>query len=92
MTDIRLRLSVQGVVQGVGFRWSTKRAADQLNLTGWVRNESDGSVTAEVEGDPGLIQSFIDELETGNRFAHVTRIDKLPVELVHDPSSFHILH
>lgn len=84
MTDTRLRLSIHGVVQGVGFRWFVQRAANQMNLTGWARNEPDGSVTVEVEGDSGLVKAFIDEIKTGNRYAHVTRIDEQPVELKHE--------
>ncbi|MCF7840982.1 MAG: acylphosphatase, partial [Candidatus Marinimicrobia bacterium] len=75
MSDIRLRLSIQGVVQGVGFRWFTKHTADHFNLAGWVRNEQNGTVTAEVEGDGGLVKEFLSELKTGNRYARVTRID-----------------
>lgn len=92
MADIRLRLSIHGVVQGVGFRWFTKRAADRLNLAGWVRNEPDGSVIAEVEGEAGLLESFIHELRTGNRYAHVTRIDQIPLELTFESPPFTIGH
>lgn len=92
MSDIRLRLSIQGVVQGVGFRWFTKRAADRFNLAGWVRNEPDGSVTAEVEGDAGLVKEFISELKTGNRYAQVTRIAEKPLELTFAAPPFTIRH
>ncbi len=88
MADIRLRLSIHGVVQGVGFRWFTKRAADQMNLAGWVRNEPGGRVTAEVEGDPGLVKAFIDELKIGNRYARVTRIDEARLGLAHEKPPF----
>lgn len=48
----RRRYIVRGQVQGVGFRYRAKYAADTLGLTGWVQNEDDGSVTLEVQGDP----------------------------------------
>ena len=44
----------KGQVQGVGFRYRARYAAQSLGLTGWVENEDDGSVTLEVQGDPTL--------------------------------------
>ncbi len=49
---VRRRYSIQGQVQGVGFRYRAQYAAQNLDLTGWVQNEDDGSVTLEVQGDP----------------------------------------
>ena len=46
----KLRIHVQGRVQGVGFRYTTKMLADQLGVTGSVKNESDGSVSIEAMG------------------------------------------
>jgi len=46
------RYSIEGQVQGVGFRYRARYAAQTLELTGWVENEDDGSVTLEVQGDP----------------------------------------
>jgi len=48
----RRRYIVRGQVQGVGFRYRAQYAAQSLGLTGWARNEEDGSVTLEVQGDP----------------------------------------
>src|SRR3712207_4878468 len=45
----RLHLVFVGEVQGVGFRWTARHAADACGCTGWVRNESDGSVTLELQ-------------------------------------------
>ena len=47
---IRKRFVFSGRVQGVGFRYLTRRAAILTGITGWVRNERDGSVTLEVQG------------------------------------------
>ena len=53
-TDVRrLRMRFVGEVQGVGFRWTARKVAQELGLTGWVRNEPDGSVSMELQG-PGL--------------------------------------
>ena len=51
---VRRRYSIEGQVQGVGFRYRARYAAQSLDLTGWVENEDDGSVTLEVQGDPTL--------------------------------------
>ena len=51
---VRRRYSIHGQVQGVGFRYRAVYAARDLGLTGWVQNESDGSVTLEAQGDPAL--------------------------------------
>ena len=50
-TDVRrLRMHFVGEVQGVGFRWTARKVAQELGLTGWVRNEPDGSVSMELQG------------------------------------------
>ena len=49
---VRRHFSISGQVQGVGFRYRARYAAQALELTGWVENEDDGSVTLEVQGAP----------------------------------------
>ena len=44
-----------GFVQGRGFRWACWNCAKKAGVTGWVRNERDGSVTAEVQGDSAFV-------------------------------------
>lgn len=58
----RLRVSVRGAVQGVGFRPFVYRLASQLQLAGWVSNSPHG-VTIEVEGMPGNLESFLLRIE-----------------------------
>ncbi|HAW87509.1 MAG TPA: acylphosphatase, partial [Enterococcus sp.] len=55
----KVKMNVQGRVQGVGFRYMTKMVADQLGVTGTVKNEDDGSVTIEAIGNDDIIQKFI---------------------------------
>ena len=55
-------IRVSGMVQGVGFRWTTKRIADSLGLSGWVKNNDDGSVSIAVKGDAETVDRFIEEL------------------------------
>ena len=54
-----------GQVQGVGFRYHASMAARGLGLTGWVRNEYDGSVTMEVQGPEALMAQMIQQLQGG---------------------------
>ena len=56
---------VTGVVQGVGFRWFTRREARRLGIRGWVRNRSDGSVQALVLGEEQAVAEFEQLLRQG---------------------------
>jgi acylphosphatase len=58
-------ITVRGRVQGVFFRVSTQREASRLGLCGFVRNESDGSVYIEVEGEQAVIDSLLTWLRKG---------------------------
>ncbi len=62
---IRKRIVFRGLVQGVGFRWHARQAAAALGVTGWVRNEYDGSVTMEVQGTAEEIDRMIAEIRAG---------------------------
>ena len=57
------RIRFTGIVQGVGFRYTTRNVAINLGLTGWVRNMNDGSVEAVAEGEEERVKQFIDSLE-----------------------------
>ena len=59
----KVKMNVQGRVQGVGFRYMTKMVADQLGIVGTVKNEEDGSVTIEAAGDEETIDRFIEEVK-----------------------------
>lgn len=59
MSEIRKRIIFHGRVQGVGFRYTAKHFAKSLQLTGWVRNEWDGTVTMEVQGREQLIDKLL---------------------------------
>ena len=67
--------TVRGRVQGVGFRYSTQRIAQQLGLDGWVRNRHDGAVELLAQGHPDVIDRFVAFLEEGPPAARVTSVD-----------------
>lgn len=72
---MRADITVQGVVQGVGYRFFVVRQAQRYHLNGYVQNLPDGRVCVAVEGDKGLIVDFIAELRIGPRAARVSGID-----------------
>lgn len=85
----RIRVEVDGTVQGVGFRPFVHRLARELGLGGWISNKSDG-VLIEVEGAVSAIEIFLHRLETGSPASarvEALRTDVIPVQ---DESSFSI--
>ena len=78
----QVRIIVSGRVQGVGFRWSTKREADRLELTGYVRNRADGRVEIVVAGSAGVVGDFITWAKRGPSFSNVSHIavTELPLQ------------
>jgi acylphosphatase len=76
MTDLgRLRVVVHGWVQGVGYRDFVSREARRLQLAGYVRNASDGSVEVEAEGRRADLEELLETLRRGPRHAEVRRVD-----------------
>jgi len=71
-------IKVEGRVQGVGFRYSAIRTARSLNLTGWVRNEYDGSVSLFCEGPQDAVNRFIQWCRKGPPGSHVVHMDIIP--------------
>jgi acylphosphatase len=70
----RLHAIVEGRVQGVGYRAFAIRKAEDLGLTGWVRNNWDGSVEVVAEGDRAMLDRFVAALFVGPPSANVTRL------------------
>ena len=71
----RLRATVRGRVQGVGFRASAAGEARRLRLGGWIRNELDGSVEVLAEGADDAAEFFLSWLRRGPSLAHVAGVD-----------------
>ena len=62
---IRVHLTIVGKVQGVFFRQHTKEKAKEFRLTGWVANESDGTVSVIIEGEENRVNSLIEWCRSG---------------------------
>jgi acylphosphatase len=71
---VQLHAVVDGRVQGVGFRYFVKAAAEELNLTGWVRNKMDGRVEVLAEGAREHLETLLDQLRRGPRSAFVSDV------------------
>jgi acylphosphatase len=71
MNDPAAHIIVSGLVQGVGYRYFASRKADELGVTGFVRNIPDGRVEIVARGDRGLIAELVALLKVGPRAARV---------------------
>ncbi len=69
------KIQVFGRVQGVWFRDSTEKKAQELGVFGWVRNESDGSVLIVAEGEENALNDFIDWCDEGPEMAKVESVE-----------------
>ena len=68
------RLVINGVVQGVGFRYAMAAQAQRLGIAGWVRNRRDGGVEAMVSGDAAQVAAMLDWSRRGPAGAVVDRV------------------
>jgi len=81
MSEIRKRIVFHGRVQGVGFRYTARHLAQSIGLSGWVRNEYDGTVLMEVQGREPMIFKLMEGLNR-SMFIDISWIDSedIPVE------------
>lgn len=75
---IRKHIVFYGSVQGVGFRYRARHAADLYGCTGWVKNEWDGSVSMEIQGEEESIDQVILAIERGT----FVRIENMAVKSI----------
>ena len=82
MNRVRKHITFYGWVQGVGFRYRARHAAQLYGCTGWVRNEWDGSVTMEIQGTEEAIDKVILAIKRGtyirieNMYSHTIPPDE----------------
>lgn len=77
---IRRRVIVRGHVQGVFFRDSMRRLAQQRNVSGWASNRPDGAVEALLEGDEDAVERLVDFARRGPRGAQVDAVEVIDEE------------
>lgn len=75
-------ITIKGHVQGVSYRFNAQAKAHEFDLTGFVRNKSDGSVYAEVEGKEDNINKFIEWCYVGPRLATVSEVKAEEAEVI----------
>ena len=79
-----------GRVQGVGFRFFVQQNSQELGLTGWVRNMSDGTVTMEVQGEQASVDELEKRLKAGNAFIKVKSLTLEARDVMPGESGFSI--
>lgn len=77
---ITKHVRLYGRVQGVFFRESMHRKAEELGVAGWVRNRRDGSVEAMLHGTPEAVDAVVRWAETGPEMARVERVEVNPAD------------
>jgi acylphosphatase len=88
---IRVRFRFIGRVQGVNFRWTCRAVASRLGLSGWVRNEPDGCVSAEVQGEPEVVEKLLAVLSNEPPI-RIARVEREQVPVVADEERFEITY
>ena len=86
---IRKVINVTGWVQGVGFRWRAQNAASALGVTGWARNDPDGSVSMELQGTEAQIDGVLLAVERGT-YVRIENMRVRTVPVVENETGFYI--
>lgn len=89
---VRVHIIISGEVQGVGFRYFVKQKADELGLTGWVRNTPEGNVEAVLEGDERKINEVVASCKEGPPPAQVKDITVKRAEATGEFENFEITY
>lgn len=90
MDTIRAHLIIEGRVQGVFFRDSTRREAIELGLCGWVENRFDGSVEVVAEGPKEKVETLIAWCHHGPSIARVTKVHEIREDYTGEFDSFRV--
>jgi acylphosphatase len=89
---VRVQVVIEGRVQGVFFRASTRDEARARGLTGWVRNRPDGRVEALFEGDQRVVENMLAWCHKGPPYAYVDRVEVERQPFVGDQMDFRVLY
>ena len=90
MVRKQLHVLVEGVVQGVGFRYFVEKNAIRLSLTGFTRNLYDGRVEVLAEGEESVLKQFLEIIKQGPSFSRVEKTDTEWKEVSGKYTSFNI--
>lgn len=85
MPQIARRVLIEGRVQGVGFRWWTRHAAQALGLRGWVRNRRDGGVEAVFAGPADAVSAMVEKCRSGPPSSRVIDLKVVDAEMPAEP-------
>lgn len=86
---IRKLITVNGFVQGVGFRYRTIHASELVGATGWVRNNPDGSVTMEIQGTEQQIDKVFQMIEQGT-YVSIDNMTTKTIPVLEDERGFKV--
>ncbi len=89
MADIRKQFIFHGRVQGVGFRYMAMHYASSLGLTGWVKNEFNGTVSMEVQGRDSAISKLLEALNQ-RPYVSIEWVDSKDIPLIEGERRFRI--
>ena len=87
MTILRKRIKFYGRVQGVGFRYRAEKSASLYDINGWIKNNIDGSVEMEAQGEEENIDKMLELIKKGN-FIEVDVIEEKKIPLRNDEYGF----
>jgi acylphosphatase len=74
MDKVQARVRIEGLVQGVNYRYATRQKAQELGVNGWVRNLADGSVECLMEGERDKVEALIRWCHQGPPGARVKKV------------------
>lgn len=86
---VREHITFSGQVQGVGFRYRISHLAECYGVTGWVRNEYDGTVSAELQGMAPELDAIIGHLGD-DRYIYLDEVRRTRIDTVSDERNFSV--
>lgn len=85
-----IQVFYEGNVQGVGFRWTIRNIAKGFDVTGWVRNLTDGRVEMQVNGSESEVRAFLQAITESELRAHIRKQNETPLAEPVDARGFEI--
>lgn len=92
MQKIRKYFKVEGLVQGINYRWFVVDIAKSFGVTGWVRNRPDGSVELEAQGFAKDLKNFEIAIKHDHPIATVKKINTQEIPPIHNEKNFNIIY